>query len=413
MIEIRTGFWFVLLAIAFSVANPIVTESMFAAEPPVKLASTFRNTDDKFQAELLGRLRIDGDTRDASGLSDLLADGSPANRFGGLSAIDYTGHGNRFWLLSDRGAGDGAVDYPCRVHLADLVVNHGVIQWELVDTKLFHWPDGVGLSGSSAVAQLDAGLTKGKHWRGFDPEGLRVNQDGNLVVTDEYGPHVVIATPEGEIIGELAVPSSFRVGASSGDLGPAGVSPNRGLESLAMTADGSTMLAVAQSPLIQDCVFNGRWYEGSHCRCLIMDQHGKVSRQVDYLLHKRSNGISEALAIDANRFLLLERDGKKGREATQKRIFLADFRDATDVRDREHLPADDGPTDFVSAVETLVIDMVDPRFGLAGDQMPEKPEGMCWGTPLPDGRRTLWVCCDNDFDPAIHSEIFCFAVSIP
>lgn len=410
---IRIGCWFVLLAVAFSLFGPIVDGPLSAAEPSVKLASTIRDASNGFQAELLGRLRIDGDTRDASGLTALLADGSPANRFGGLSAMDYTGQGNRFWLLSDRGAGDGAVDYPCRVHLAELFVKNGVIQWKLVDTKLFHWPDGVGLSGSSAVAQSDATLPKGKHWRGFDPEGLRVTEDGNLVITDEYGPHVVIATPEGEIIKELAVPSSFHFGASGDDQGPAGVSPNRGLESLAITADGSTMLAVAQSPLIQDCVFNGRWYEGSHCRCLIMDNQGMVSRQVDYRLHKRSNGISEALAIDSDRFLLLERDGKKGREAKQKRIFLADFRNATDLRDRPHLPAGDGPTDFVSAAETLVIDLVDPKFGLAGDQMPEKPEGMCWGEPLPDGRRTLWVCCDNDFNPAIQSEIFCFAVSIP
>lgn len=367
---------------------------------------------DGFQVELLGRLRINGDTRDASGLTSILADKSPANRFGGLSAIDYTGQGNRFWLLSDRGAGDGAVDYPCRVHLADLELTNGSIEWKLIDTKLFHWPDGVRLSGSSEIAESDAKLPKGDHWRGFDPEGLRVNRDGNLVISDEYGPHVVIATPEGEIIEELALPSSFHVGASGNDHGPAGVSPNRGLESLALTSDGSTMMAVAQSPLIQDCVFNGRWYEGSHCRCLIMDDHGKVSRQVDYLLHKRSNGISEALAIDANRFLLLERDGEKGSQAKQKRIFLADFSNATDLNGREHLPSDDGPTDFVSAVETLVIDMVDPQFGLAGDTMPEKPEGMCWGVPLPDGRRTLWVCCDNDFDPAVDSEIFCFAISI-
>jgi hypothetical protein len=55
------------------------------------------------------------------------------------------------------------------------------------------------------------------------------------------------------------------------------------------------------------------------------------------------------------------------------------------------------------------LDLLDPRWGLAGAGMPEKIEGLTFGEVLPDGRRTLLVGTDNDFASASNSLIWVFA----
>jgi hypothetical protein len=49
---------------------------------------------------------------------------------------------------------------------------------------------------------------------------------------------------------------------------------------------------------------------------------------------------------------------------------------------------------------------------LAGAQAPEKPEGITWGANLPDGRRLLIVCTDNDFENERTSEFYAFAIAL-
>jgi hypothetical protein len=54
--------------------------------------------------------------------------------------------------------------------------------------------------------------------------------------------------------------------------------------------------------------------------------------------------------------------------------------------------------------------LLDRRFGLVGDSCPEKVEGLTFGPSLPDGRRLLIVCVDNDFQPDQSSWFYAFAV---
>jgi hypothetical protein len=39
-------------------------------------------------------------------------------------------------------------------------------------------------------------------------------------------------------------------------------------------------------------------------------------------------------------------------------------------------------------------------LGISDTQIPSKIEGMAFGKDLADGRHTLWIANDNDFDPA-------------
>lgn len=361
--------------------------------------------------ELLAALRIDGDAKDLSGLGDKLEDGSSANLFGGLSAMEYTGVGNRFLLLPDRGAGDGAVSYPCRFHEAELTLSpdSGTIAFQLVATHFITSASGKSLVGS-LTAHADDLKANGTSWTAFDPEGIRKLDGANFIITDEYGPRVVLVDESGKVARELKVPEAFRLREPIDGKYTRGAFPNRGLEGVAVTPSGNTYVAAIQGPLVQDGEVDDDKCLGINCRWLVYDRTGEVARQVVYQLDNLKAGVSEVLAVDEHRFLVLERDSKGGVEAKHKRVYLADIRDCTDVSGIDALPADKDPADVVVASKKLVLDLLNERFGLAGELAAEKPEGLAWGKTLADGRRTLWVCCDNDFDPTRKSEFYCFAV---
>jgi len=373
--------------------------------------------------ELIGVLRLDGHVRDASGLDEKLEDGSYANYLGGLSAMEYTGNGDRFLLLADRGAGDGKVSYPCRFHEADLSVEASTkkISFKLISTTMFHNHSGESVVGSLTAHERDLHTADGrKNWTAMDPEGLRCLADGSLLVSDEYGPHLVIADRSGRIQSEIQLPERFRYMLPESGRSLTGIAPNRGLEGVALTPSGNRIVAVPQSSLVQDGTIEDGMCFGTHCRWLVLDSSNlsasnpnvKKPFEVDYPLEEPSLGVSEILAVDESRFLVIERDSKDGNEAKYKNIFLVDISKATDLSAVESMKADVLPKNVLPVAKKLFIDLLNPEFGLGGDLATEKPEGLCWGKPLADGRRTLWVCCDNDFDPSRASELYCFAVEL-
>ena len=61
--------------------------------------------------------------------------------------------------------------------------------------------------------------------------------------------------------------------------------------------------------------------------------------------------------------------------------------------------------------KTEFINLLDPKFGLAGDSFPEKVEGLAWGPDFPDGSHLLLVTTDNDLIQTNPTRIFAFQVS--
>ncbi len=390
----------------------LVGELAVAAEVAVSKPAPDRQ---KIEVELLATLDMDGDLHDLSGVTGSLEDGSPADQFGGLSAMEYSGSGNRFYLLADRGAGDGEVTYQCRFHEAELTVDASThkITCQLIATRMFATPDGEPVVGSIIADQTHLVSTNPKHqWTALDPEGLRLLADGSLLLSDEYGPHVVVADRDGHVKQEFPIPEKFlRRAPREGGVATRGVAYNRGLEGIAITPSGNRVLAVPQSPLVQDSVRHEGMSLGVNCRCILFDAKHDCERELVYTMDSERNGLSEILAIDEHRFLVLERDGKSGSEANHKKIYLVDIRTGSDVQNVEALPESGLPTGVTSMTKTLFIDFLDPRFEIPHENIKEKAEGMCWGPRLADGRRTLWVCYDNDFESSIQTEFDCFAVS--
>jgi 3-phytase len=122
-----------------------------------------------------------------------------------------------------------------------------------------------------------------------------------------------------------------------------------------------------------------------------------------------STGVSEVLAVDSSRYLVLERDSKVGSAAVIKKIYLANLLGVTDVSHIESL-LNSGTATNREIQKREFIDLLNPDYGLNDDTIPGKPEGLAWGPRLPDGRRMLIVCYDNDFVDTSDSVIAAFAV---
>lgn len=393
---------------------PMLTVSLLTQPAPAERATPEKIPADD-RVRLLAHAVIPAATNDNSGLTGTMSDGQPRARLGGFgSGLAYTGVGDRFIALPDRGPQDGAVDFDCRWQELDLTLTPK----KDPSTRPYDLTVSIGRTVllQNQTARRFVGLSRaiddGTSPLRLDPEGIRVSKTGESVfVSDEYGPTITEFTRDGVAIRSIAVPPIFAIAKPSADAdseitaNAAGRVANRGFEGLAISPDGSTLTALLQSPLIQD---GGR--KGLNCRVLQIDLASGTSRQLVYPLSDASLGTNEILAISATTFLVIERDGKDGAKSKAKRIYRADFTDATDVSNIPSLPADTLPAGVVPAKKTLILDMLDPAFGLRSAEFPEKIEALCFGPTLPNGSVVLYIVSDNDFRKDQDTHFWAFAI---
>lgn len=384
-------------------------------------------------ASLIARGSLSGLLADQSGLGAALENGVAGNVLGGTgSGLAWAG-GNAFLALPDRGpngvAWNAAVDdttsYISRFQTLSLRLSpgSGALPFDLVpsviQTTLLH--DSGPLNYGSAVPSLNApgvsyftgrsdnfspGLSTSPDNARLDSEGIRVSSDGRSVfVSDEYGPFVYrFDRRTGERTDVYALPDSFAVGVMSpkGSVeisgNTSGRVANKGMEGLAITPDGATLVGFMQGPLLQDGGDGGRVN-----RIVTIDVATHAVHQ--YAYDNRVNGknfnSSEILAVNDHQFLVLERDGKGlGDNSTTafKQIYLVDLTGAQDVSGLtgEAALLAKAPT------KTLFLDLKAAlnAAGIASDAIPAKLEGMAFGPDVTlDGvlQHTLFVANDNDF----------------
>jgi len=349
--------------------------------------------------ELIASGTIAGDTPDQSGKKDKVEDGTPCNQFGGISGIEYTGKDNLYLAIGDRGPKDGAVNWDCRFH-------HLSIQWKEgkgLTTKIVKTVPLKDDQDRRFVGVASAFEPTKQHSFRLDPEGIRRFDDQNLLISDEYGPHLMVFSPQGKQVRKFQVPAHYLIknpGLDKEDENPqndSGRQCNRGFEGVCLSQDKQKIVLVLQSPLIQDCDEKGiEKPVGKHIRMLLIDRKNGETKELVYVLDHPKNVINEIIATDKNQFLLIERDGKKSDQAKFKKIIKIDTSNATDVSGRESLAGD--LLESVKPVQKSVfLDLLDEDYGLAGKGFPKKIEGLALGPKTEDGKRTLVVASDNDF----------------
>jgi hypothetical protein len=161
---------------------------------------------------------------------------------------------------------------------------------------------------------------------GLDTEGLVALTDGTFWVSDEYRPFIVHFDVNGT---ELERLSPFN-GTLPRELSLRG--PNRGLEGMTITPDGSTLVGMMQSALSTPGL-QGSAKAVPLTRIVTVNLATKAAREYLYPLadpEKTEVVVSEITAITNTSFLVDERDGEL-EPGANKKIYLADISDATDV----------------------------------------------------------------------------------
>lgn len=408
-------------------------------------------------ADLIAIGAVSGTYEDfATETAGLLESGVPGNRLGGIgSGIAYLG-GTAFLALPDRGPSataynplvDDTVSYINRFHTFNLSLAaiydpaSGLpftLTPMLLDTTLLSSPtaltygtgaglgfqiDGVTPLGSGAPALNGVNNTYYFTSRSdnfdptrpstnpnngrLDPESIRVSNNGRSVfISDEYGPYVYqFDRVSGKRIRSYTLPANLAVthlsaqGAVEIDVNnnPVGRIANKGMEGLAITPDGKTLVGIMQANLEQD--------QKGFLRIVTIDVGSGATREYAYQLTDGS-GVSDIVAVNNHQFLVDERDGAglgdkplltdTATAAKFKKLYLIELNGATDVTDVASLSASVPPV-----TKTLFLDIASKlnASGIDRRLIPSKLEGVTFGQDVVINgaiKHTLYVANDNDF----------------
>jgi hypothetical protein len=381
---------------------------------------------------LLGIGSLTG-TTDKSGLTGALESGVNANVLGGLgSGLAYAGN-NTFIALPDRGPNaqtytngapvDNTTSYIPRLQTLSmqLTTNSGsglpfTITPNLASTTLLYSSTALNYGVNGAPAQNDAshyyfsgrsdnfvpGSSSNVNDARLDPESIRVSNDGKSVfISDEYGPYLYqFDRATGQRIKTFTLPSDLAITnlSASGDAEISGNTvgrvANKGMEGLAITPDGKTLVGIMQAPLEQDT--------NKNIRIVTVDIASGTTHEYAYKLTDGS-GVSEIVALNDHEFLVDERDGKglgDNSDAAVKKVYRISLTGAKDVTGL----SGDLSAKAVSKTQVLDVKSLLVSTGIAAKDIPSKIEGMAFGEDVVYNNvtlHTLWVSNDNDFLPTI------------
>ena len=194
-------------------------------------------------------------------------------------------------------------------------------------------PEGMGASGETAYDLTGKIIAASAD--GIDSEGLVRAADGSFWVSDEYGPHIAHFDATGRTIERI---NPFGTGTGGRKI-PAVFATrraNRGMEGLAITPDGKTLVGMMQSPMYNPS--KAATANSAVLRILTFDIATGATKQYAYVMDNITlTGVSDIVAVNATTFLTVERDGLYGGNSTSpatfKKIFKIDLSNATDISD--------------------------------------------------------------------------------
>lgn len=251
----------------------------------------------------------------------------------------------------------------------------------------------------------------------IDPEGIAYSSQNALYISSEgdannlVPPFINKFSVAGEQMSELPVPNKFLPTADNSN----GIRNNEAFESLTLTPDQQTLFTAVENALIQDGP-SASLNEQSPSRILRYDV-GSEEAIAEYLYLTDTvrnepipadgfavNGLVELLALDNEGTLLaLERSFSEG-VGNSLRLYEVSLEGASDIHD----------IDCISDAES--IHPVQKRLLLDFDELGiqlDNGEALSFGPKLEDGRQTLIVASDNNFNPDSQiNQFLAFALNI-
>lgn len=344
------------------------------------------------------RLRLIGEVRVPHRLA---VAGTPV---GGLSGLDYDPAGDLWYALSD----DRSELAPARFYTFRLPITLDRLDapaWLGVGTLLD--PQGVPfpprrLAGTPPEAALVV-----------DPESIRWRADTRtLLWTSEgdgrlaQGPFLRECAEDGRHLRGLELPANLNVEPG----GQRGARDNLTLEGLTLSRDGRSAWVAMEAALVQDGPLPTATAAGGPCRLTRVDlATGRAVQQVAYRPDPipaqpqppggfADNGISEILAWDDRRLLVLERAFVTG-VGNSLRLYLIDPATGSDTLNLDTLTAaNHRPVDKHPVLDFASLGL--PRL--------DNTEGLAWGPQLSNGRRSLVCVSDDNFNPGQITQFLAF-----
>ncbi|MGC3959987.1 MAG: esterase-like activity of phytase family protein [Verrucomicrobiota bacterium] len=241
---------------------------------------------------------------------------------------------------------------------------------------------------------------------GIDPEAVRVFPDGKYLLSEEYGPSVLVVNTNGQVLIRYVPGNKFRPGAMDSMYPVKAVLPpvlslrrtNRGFEALALSPDGRTAYAVLQSPLVDERVFESAQVSRVIRLDLSDPLNARVtghfllplSRATDYSdkLKQPAVKLNDAEWLAPDKLLVLEQAGEVAR------LLVADFSDAGDLKnaplENSTVPEAAGDDFTKLPVKPAVVEVWATISGLTKE--PTKLEGLAVISPT-----QIALANDNDF----------------
>ncbi|MEN8114254.1 MAG: esterase-like activity of phytase family protein [Actinomycetota bacterium] len=313
---------------------------------------------------------------------------------GGLSSITYDRARGVYHAISDdqgdRPSGDPVRYYSMEIDLSDGFLDDGDVTF--VDVRQIYDHEEMPFAPG-----------------GLDPEGIVLARQGQFFVSSEgksfaegaIDPFIRRYNRNGVLTAEMPIPAKYLPNGVDW-----GVRFNLGFESLNMTPDGRHLVTAAEDALFQDGP-KATDENGSLARILVFDARKRVPvaeyvYEVDLVAENDFifgvNGIVEVLPIDnTGTMLVLERSfsvlGTLG-DGTGNYVVLHEVSTdgATDVLDIDALYESGSPIAFDPVSKTPLFWFDD--LGIPIDNI----EGMTFGPDLPDGRKTLVIVSDDNFN---------------
>lgn len=313
---------------------------------------------------------------------DLNVDGAP---FGGISGADYDPRTGDWLMISD----DRSDKAPARFFVGRLDYDARAVRGFRLTRQVPLRPSGGSTfpatrsaSGERADAEalrIDPATrqlvwsSEGDSARGFDPSLRRMDRDGRWT-------------------SDIRAPSAFRFDPAKAS----GARPNLTFEGVSFSPGGRWVWLAMEAPLIEDGPVS-TVAGGGVTRISRLDRAGGLQAQYAYRLdpiqaapaRRGDNGISEILALDARRLLVLERSGvenAEGRFAYHCRLYLVDVSTGENIAGRRSLA--EAPARVLT--KRLIVNFDRLPGGAANF------EAMAWG-PTIGGHRTLVLFTDDNF----------------
>jgi len=252
----------------------------------------------------------------------------------------------------------------------------------------------------------------------LDPEGIAFSRNGTVFISSEgdtnklINPFVNEFTLTGRLVKKLPIPDKFLSIHAGKNYG---IRNNLAFESLTITPDQKHLFTATENALLQDGEA-ATPKNGSPSRIVQYNLGtGKVEQEFLYFTdavagdsnvsgNLNTNGLVDLVALDNNLLLSLERSFSLGFGNTIK-LYEVSLIGATNISTIDSLSEVD-INQIQPVKKSLLLDL--SKLNIPLDNI----EGLTLGTTLADGRRSLILVSDNNFNPLQTTQILALGLKM-